>query len=449
MLKISLLVLCIFTLFNSYTVEARSADGIRGTFSNLQRLGDSYNAVPQERIRDFPTISLHGTNEILVDRETWFDGAITITDPNNPATDMHNIIVDIRGRGNSTWFYGEDKRPLRFRFNEPIPILHFEHEARTWVMLANHFDHSLMRNFSALYFASLLEGMYWTPVQQFVHLYFNDEYMGLYQITDERDIGDGRARLTLDHDPTISEFFLELDWRAFRDAEEFIDYVRVNDMVYDIRFPSGSMRSVEHGEYVYDFLSRVSYLIREGRFDELINYIDIDSFVDFYIVQELFANMDSGMSSVFMQIMGQGEYRRLYKGPVWDFDLSSGNVGHVSMFDGEYLYTPEGFVTGDLNYWYRYLLEIPEFRYALQQRWAHVLDTYVPQVIAQIEYISTNYYDAFLRNFERHDVLGTRVYFDERPVTTPAMAEISTFMGHVEYLIAFLEARAKWLDMAF
>ena len=386
--------------------------------------------------RDFPSIFIETDPEVWVDRETWFAGQVAISSPNSDQS-FYAVEADIRGRGNSTWIHGEDKRPLRFRFpeGEERRILQFEHEARTWVLLSNHFDLSLMRNFSMYYLASLLDGLYWTPVVQFVHLYVNDEYMGLYLLTDERDIGEGRARLTLDGDPTISEFFLERDRRASRgDARAWLDYVQVHGVTYDIRFPNNVRRTVEQGKYIYNFLYNVSYVIRSRDWENISAILDIDSFVDFYIVQEFSRDPDAGFSSIFMQVKWEDEERILHMGPVWDFDIALGNNPGSR---------PTGIRAADRHYWFGNLIMVPEFQELVRERWEEIRENQLLEMVEKIEYLTYHYIEAFYRNFERHPILGTgeAVWRNHERVL-----EIDTFMGQIEYLFEFMEARANWFS---
>ena len=91
------------------------------------------------------------------------------------------------------------------------------------------------------------------------------------------------------------------------------------------------------------------------------NYIDIDSFVDWYIVNEIFMTCDAGYSSVYFN-KDKGE--KLEIGPLWDLDLSSGNPGHVDSS----LRRPDVFYVGrqDKNIWYYYLLRDTYFQEQLK-----------------------------------------------------------------------------------
>ncbi|MCL1883927.1 MAG: CotH kinase family protein [Defluviitaleaceae bacterium] len=401
--------------------------------------GISVYALEGERCSVFPSIIITAPEDLLVDRETWFEGTVEIYDPRNGEWSMEAVAAEVRGRGNSTWRYGGEKRPLRFRFAEPTSVMHFEHEARTWVTFADHFDPSLLRNYLVFSFAASLENFSWTPVVQKVHMYVNGDYLGIYTLSDERDIGESRANITLDSDPAVSEYMLERDRRTGRAASgsvEGLDHVRVNGVVYDIRFPSGRRTSEAHAAYVNDFMHRVSESIRSGCWDAITSIICVPAMVDFYIVQEWSRNPDSGFSSIFMQIMGQGEDRRLVMGPVWDFDIAAGLATGAR---------PNNLLAATRNYWFNYLLRVPEFQEALTDRWQEIRDIQITQVLDSIMEFATEYEEVFNRNFERHPVLGTSVWRN----THATVLEIDTFLGQVEHLVDFLIRRAEWLDGFF
>ena len=424
-------------------------------------LRNDLNLVVYER--DFPSLHITtlGEDELFIERNLRVESTLTLIDPSGEARFEHLNAV-VRGRGNSTWIHGEDKRPLRFRFDEAQSIFDFTYEARDWILLANHFDRSLMRNHGALYLAALLEGLDWTPSTHFVHLYVNGEYMGVYQLTDEREVGPDRINLIFDPDPSISEYFFELDARAGWDSDaiENEDFFTAGLRDYDMRFPDEDDRD-GHTIYARDFVSRVSETILSGNFEDIESIIDISSFIDFYIVQEVFKNTDAWRLSVFMQIRGQDDDRRLYMGPVWDFDLSAGNsfrseralesyadVEHspYSLADASpYLdYWPYGLFIGLYNYWYYHLLDVPEFRALLIERWNEVRDEQIAQMITHLDYMARTYHEAFERNFDRHPILGERRWRNPAEINA-----ISTFRGQVDHLITWLETRVEWLDDYF
>jgi hypothetical protein len=123
-------------------------------------------------------------------------------------------------------------------------------------------------------------------------------------------------------------------------------------------------------------------------------------------------------------------------GPAWDFDLAAGN--RASQYSPEYLYV------GIANYWYRNLLDMPEFFAAVTDRWNEIKDWEIKQMITLVGDTALFYKTDFERNFERHPIIGTGFWN-----TPPAMLEIGDFMGQVDYLIGWFNTRVAWLDDFF
>jgi len=420
-----------------------------------------------ETIRDFYAfhITTTGYGVPFTVRELWIDSVFTLVDSNGEVQ-FENAEGRIRGRGNTSWRnqYMQEKRPLRVRFSGDVrqrQMAGSEHAARDWVLRSNHMDKSLMRDYSAYFLGNLLPGMYWSPFANFVHLYVNDEYMGVYLLADERDVGPNRARLVSDPDPAVCEFFLEMDWRIYRnDAVEGVDFIRINtspdgpredyppssvsagvfdrDHLYEIRWPGDDVLTEAHFDYVANYLTAVGLALRAGDIAEIERLVCIDSLIDYYLVQELFQNVDAGFSSIFMQIRGQGENRRLEMGPLWDFDVAAGNAEWMGN------QTPYRFYVSRRWYWARAIHQTPELRERMIERWN---DFFVPatlEMLAHIQQRAIDYQAAFERNFERFDILG--VYVWPNP---PQVVEIDTFMGQVDYLVDFLYRRMNYIDNYF
>ena len=409
----------------------------------------SEEAITPTEMDNFFTVtipSLHLTtdyNPFRVERTFWHDGTIAVS---GAALSIHNfdpVDASFRGRGNSTWAQGGSKRPLRFRFHEAQPLFGSGYAATDWILLADHFDRSLFRNYAALYLGNLLSGLSFTPGIHHVHLYVNDEYMGVYLLTDERDVNPGRMPLVWDEDPAKSDFFIELDFRAYQSGVLDDTFINVNGLLYDIRYPNNRRRRTpEHIEYIREHLHTVSHAIRRQCFSKVLELIDLDSFVDFYIVHELFKEFDIlSQTSVFMYIQGQGSERRLFMGPIWDFDLSAGNMRNQRLGEGpEYLYVAV------FNYWYRYLMRRPEFFEAVVTRWNEIVDREIAHTLEHVRRIATARQAEYERNFERHPILGVPI---DRVRAPQAILDIDSFMGQVEFLLDWLYDRVEWMDDFF
>ncbi|MCL1843075.1 MAG: CotH kinase family protein [Defluviitaleaceae bacterium] len=398
-------------------------------------------------VRDFPSLRLLSVRDPFTqERAFWHEGYVSITG----AAEDYNFSAaraQIRGRGNSTWESGAEKRGLRLRFDTPRQMLDSGHEARDWILLANLFDMSLLRNYAAFFFADSLGGGEFVPFSRFVHLYVNDEYMGVYQLTDERDIGPGRLQLEFNADPAISDYFFELDghiigWLSEGNYEG-VDYFRVENRAYNIRFPARRDRK-GHVEYLRDFMHEVYAAAAARDFEEIQRLVDLPSFIDFYIVLELTKSIDVGNFSVFLQVRGAGEERRLYFGPVWDFDRSMGNMAYWT--------SPEFIFAGYYNVLMTELFSTPEVFELITARWNEIFGVYTVILLDRLAWLAETYQESFNRNFERHShIFGER--YGEEPywfrMVPVQKQEIRDFPGQVEYLLAWLYARINWLNYYF
>jgi hypothetical protein len=423
-------------------IEAfRGFNGASGSFVTNVDFGET----------EFPVLHIT-TEHYRIYRPTgeWVTASFTL---DNTDREYHfdGVTGRIRGRGNSSW--GLDKRPFRIRLDEARDILDAGHIARDWTFIANHSDKALMRNYSAYYLAGLLGGMSYAPYARFIDVYFNGEYQGVYQLCIQvSEVREGRVDLAYDEDPAKCEYLLQLNRRAHHNdvnpgAEgiEGIDYITVEDRHYEITFPrpdSGDLTPA-HIQYLRRYIASVEQRLRD-RNPDVFNYIDMDSFIDYYLVQELYKNYDTGSLSVFMQIRGQGSERRLEKGPVWDFDISAGNCYYQDRDQSHGGYGPTGVWVGSTNSWFRRLLDQPAFVFAVMQRWSEISGREVRQTIEHIEYMAERYWVSFERNFIRWPVMGEYIWPNPYEVVI-----IMTFEDQVAYLTDFLRTRAAWMDDYF
>jgi len=293
--------------------------------------------------RDFPTLQITTVGEGVPFevRNLWIDSTFTFLPSEYEGNNeewvyaFEDITGRIRGRGNSTW-HGDaapEKRPLLVRFDERRNMPASEATARHWILLANHFDRSLLRNHAALTLASSLDGMSFTPSSYFVHLYVNGDYMGVYQLTDERNTDRGRISLTAHENPSESEYLFN------------VNFWQNPPVIHNLRFPDYEEGGVEYYQYVHNFLNNVHDAINSRDFESINSLIDISSFVDFYLVEEILRNADQ--NARFLSIRGTGEDRRLHLGPNWDFKHAAGNsyFNLSENYSGTLRYGPEGLFT--------------------------------------------------------------------------------------------------------
>lgn len=230
------------------------------------------------------------------------------------------VIEELKGRGNSTWAL--DKKPFLVKLQEKADLFGMG-EAKTWILLANGFDETGIRNTVALQMAKEA-GLAFTPESIAVDLYCNGEYQGNYllcekvQAGEERvDIGDG--------------FLIE---RELQNRYEIAVYLEGRG---GFQTDKGDYYLIEHPENpTQEQIEKIRSFVQEAEdaafAPDGINpdtgkawrdYLDMDSFVRKYLLEEVTKNYDGGVTSAYYY-MPEGE-EKLYAGPVWDYDVIFGN----------------------------------------------------------------------------------------------------------------------------
>ncbi len=259
----------------------------------------------------------------------------------------------IKGRGHTTW--GFDKKPYRLKFEEKISLLG-EHKDKSWVLLANYVDKSMLRNRLAFYF-SRISNLEWTPSDHFVELILNGEYLGTYQLCEKVKISNHRVAVGDDG------FLFEIDQRAPRKDGTRYFYVDHIGVSVNIKDPE-----VEYDDskftYAKNFVTAADNALFSSNFTDpeegWQKYMDMDSFVDWYLINELARNNDAiFFASCYMNLEKGG---KLKMGPVWDFDLGFGNINYNDNF------LCEGFWIKKRVDWYSRLYKDPAFVARLKER---------------------------------------------------------------------------------
>jgi len=368
-----------------------------------------------------------------LDRNIWRSSTVSL-DGTGPYEDFAfgNVTVQARGRGNSSWHAMGYKRPLRIRFfaGEARSMFGSGFAARDWPLLANAIDHSMMRNYSAYLLGRLLSGMDFAPTGHFLHLYMGGDYRGVYMLSDQMQVHPGRIELTHNSVPERSEFFFEMCRRAHGDNEH--DFA-VQNVPFVIEFPDGANLTQGHRQFLESFIANMDAALAGGNFDAISGIIDVPSFVDFYLVQELFKNQDVDWSSLNFQIRQTEAGPRMFAGPLWDFDLSSGSSAYPT-----YDRSPLGAWAATRKRYFRLLMDAEWFRELVGARWIEIRGGEVAAMTARVEYLARKYRACFERNFER--------WPDKNVWVTPPELRHLPFAEQVEFLLDWLERRKVWMD---
>lgn len=367
----------------------------------------------------------------------------TIVDPTNTANNLTDVTLEsVKGRGNFTWLL--EKKPYQIKFDASTPVLGLP-TAKTWILLANHADASLLRN-KAAYDLAVEFGLPGSPDSRFVDLTINGEFLGNYLLSEKVEVKKNRLVLA---DP--GGLLLELD-NSYGLAEDFhFTTSRSNtlfvlkDAVADVSNPLPAPLAESYSDtqaYLEEFESRL-YAV-DPDWAAISSMIDVESFIKYHFVFELAANPEITQSSVFFWRDGTGDV--LHAGPVWDFDSAFASYTTESLGGDpvqDYIKNAQ-FLRNAGNGWFRELFRNEEFAAQVAKFYEEQLQAKVDAVATKIDANAAAISSSAEANFERWpNVLGRPSIFSG----TRLVAD--TWQGEVSYLRDWVAKRAGHLAAVY
>ena len=360
-------------------------------------------------------------------------------------------------------------------------------KAKKWVLTSNARDHSLIRNQICFGMAAYV-GMAYTPACKPVELYLNHSYNGAYILQEKVEIGENRIDIRDLEKVTAAVNEKELsEYRAAgsaKSAKGKFKYIEIPENPEDItggylleyecsaeRYNSGpSVYTTDRGklivvqepeyaskaqmEYISAFMQGFENAIfaADGvdpdtgkRYDE---YIDFDSLVLKYMLEEISKNLDGNKSSQFFYKPDDSVSRVAFAGPAWDYDSTFGDYGRAK--DSKGLVVPTGFYhnTVDRNgYWWPHLYEKPEYYEAICRMWR---ERYAPamRVVLGMEQDGTGrvksieeYASAIEKTAAMNFILWPMRQSSENIARCG-----KTFKANIEYLTDYITKRYEFLE---
>ena len=317
-----------------------------------------------------------GTMDIVI--PDGYDGGF---ENRYPQETVRGLKLDyIRGRGNGTW--DMSKNPYKIKLAEKQDLFGMG-KNKHWVLLANYFDNSMLRNRLTAWVGEQM-GLEFTPEGVFVEVVMNGDYLGCYYLCEQIRVGKNRVALDelTAEDNALPEirggYLLEFcpDDDESPDAFETARGLRLGNMEPSFNPEETEVVSDAQKEYIRAYIQQAEDAVFAG--DGYANYLDLQSLADYWWLMEFSANGDAFRTdSAHMfkkRTEADGSEGRLHFGPLWDFDDAWGNtmteviqvVGFNNTF---FLWTDE-------------LRTRPEFREVLLERW-QVLDAKLEELVRE------------------------------------------------------------------
>lgn len=349
---------------------------------------------------------------------------------------LSQTTVDVRGRGNSTWQYF-DKKAYKLKFTVKTDLFGMG-AAKKWVLLANALDESMMRNYLAFSLGKLLELEY-TSDCQFVNLYLNGTYKGVYLLCEQVQEGETRVNINSSKTGQVDTGYLleginaniKVDYKTF--MLDTVDGQHLGDpgrFTFIIKSPELLECTDEQVSYISDYVKKTNEAIFKKDWDSICEYIDVDSFVNMFLLDEILMNQDMGYSFY----MYKKQSGKLYMGPLWDFDQACGSSSHGGI-------GYKGWYAGSEHRWFTALIEIPQFKELVSKRYQQKKNAIHGLLDSIDNMINSHIFDFAMSNYVFNTFGDTN-----RWRTVYEIAQLKTYKEHVVFLKTWLTNRFIWME---
>ncbi len=307
----------------------------------------------------------------------------------------------IRGRGNSSWLW-YDKKPYRIKLDKSSEILGLK-KNKDWVLLANYRDPTNLMNVFCFDVAQWL-GLPFSNHTRFVEVTLNGDFIGLYQLTEQVEQGGSRVDVDDDDGWLIS---LDADDGPYLSPDNEDNFwSTVFRMPVCVKYPDDPTSS-QLSTIKRDF-ARLELAIRNRNYNSVAALMDIPSYINYLILQELVYNVEIGAPrSVYIHKDKNGKYTM---GPAWDFD-GGFDFDWDSMYTGHNFFNEQQLVLGTdparhtngarVPGFFTQLFSNNQFVQEYKDRWNEVKDSIFEHSWQKMENYALCLQDAMARDFER------------------------------------------------
>ena len=430
----------------------------------LSSAGITYNTpqtwfVPPFSSSNLPIIKINTNNQSIQDDPRIIANMQIINNASglnfiNDLPNEYNGNISIEIRGSSSQGFPKKSYALETQDslgnNNNVELLGMPEE-NDWILYAPYTDKSLMRNVLTFELGRRI-GKY-TPRTAYCELFINYEYVGIYVLMESIKIDKNRVDIaTLNPEDTIGDqltggYIVKIDKTTGSFNGGWISpYTTYGGNNLNLQFhrPKGTDLHVSQRDYIENYITNFENAISSSNFNDPIlgyqSYIDVASFMDLYLINELSKNIDGYRLSTFLYKDKDSKGGKIYMGPWWDYNLSFGNADYCQGFNTQN-WEIETDCAIDNPFWFERLLEDENYRNLLKCKWtAYRADQWSDTNILLLIDSIANYIDeAKTRNFNKWQTLGTYVW--------PNYYIGQNYNDEVQYLKTWIQNRMAWIDM--
>jgi hypothetical protein len=398
-----------------------------------------------------------GGNAILEDQKIdAFMGIINNQGSRNYLTDIYNeydgkIGIEIRGSSSSQFpkkGYSVETRNTD-NSNNNISLLGLT-KNNDWVFSGPYSDKTLIRNALAYTLGNSFGR--WAPHTCFCELFLNEEYQGVYIVTEKIKRDSARVNISklnpdeIYGDDLTGGYIIKIDRPDECWLSDYTSPVGNWPIYISYVYPQGVEVPQIQKDYIHAYVDEFEDVLASQDFKDpslgYRKYIDSESFIDFFFLTELSRNVDGYRLSTYLYKDKDSKGGKLTMGPFWDFDLAFGNADYYQAFQttGWMLHTVSSSDGFQAPFWWDRLREDPNYNISLKTRWEFLRNSTfsIEYIETIIDSFATYLNEAQNRNFIQYPILGTYVW--------PNYFIGASYESEIQYMKDWIQARIVWID---
>ena len=363
------------------------------------------------------------------------DGGAGDNRPGDPPALESGVLL--RYRGNSSLHF--DKKSFRLKLvdgageRDSHEMLGMPKEDE-WILNGPFLDKTLMRNYMLMNICGqVLEN---TPQVRFCELFVDGEYRGVYVMMQSVSRAQAGLAKSPKNRPDTS-YIVRLDRGGSVELDNFSLYTLRTQSKLNVVYPSGKTCTPEQAKYIERDVSQFEKALYSLDYDDPVlgygGYIDVDSFVDYMVLNEFFQNYDAARYSTYLCKPLGG---KLSIGPVWDFNNALYNYIETA-------YDATGFAFPD-DLWYFMLLKDERFTQRVIDRYRQLRRTVLSEeyLLSYVDDVAAYLGPAIERNF----AVWGYTFRPEYGLLEPAQRNLDSYGAALAQMKDFLRRRGDWLD---
>lgn len=398
--------------------------------------------------------------KIICDMGIIYNGVGMMNYITNPFNNYNGkIAIEIRGSSSQMFpkkSYGFETRTFTGEKNDTMLLnMPAEHD---WILNASYSDKTLMRN--VLSYKLYRDFGKYAPRTQFCELVVDGQYQGVYILTEKIKRDNNRVNISKlntwenSGDDLTGGYIIKIDKTTGNGGGGWTSPFPppVNPLgqtiYFQYEYPSPDSITLQQQNYIQQYVDSFETTLSGSNFANpqigYRKYCDINSFIDYFILNEVSANIDGYRLSTFLYKDKHSKGGKLKIGPPWDFDIAWLNANYyqgTSYTHWAYQVNCPPSDYWQVPFWWQRFMQDTNFRNDLKCRWIQLRTTVldIAQIHAWIDSTSIYLKEAQYRNFIQWPILGTYVWPNPSPI--PA-----TYQEEIDRLKLWITNRINWLD---